>query len=145
MVLFLVENCSLIPKMYKFCCLEVNVKCYRFKLIKLWRNLKISYILTLFDLLWLKLTFCFYIFGISEQFAIRKSTISIYRATSIFDLHMRIFNLQGLGLLTNLKKKEINYAEIEFTSHHSFLRVKRDQFLPNCKKPTLIFNKKTSI
>jgi hypothetical protein len=39
----------------------------------------------------------FYIFGISEQFAIRKSTILIYRATAIFDLHMRIFNLQGLG------------------------------------------------
>jgi hypothetical protein len=35
-------------------------------------------------------------FGISEQFAIRKSTIAIYRATSIFDLHMRIFNLQGI-------------------------------------------------
>jgi hypothetical protein len=46
------------------------------KMIKNWRNLKISYILTLFDLLWLKLTFNqqnFYIFGISKQFAIRKS------------------------------------------------------------------------
>jgi hypothetical protein len=42
------------------------------------------------------------IFGISEQFAIRKSTISIYRAISIF--HMRIFNLQGLGFPTNLKQ-----------------------------------------
>jgi hypothetical protein len=53
-----------------------------------------------FELQWLKLTFKqqnFYIFGISEQFAIRKSIISIYRATSNFDLHMRIFNLQGLG------------------------------------------------
>jgi hypothetical protein len=68
------------------------------KMIKNWRNLKISYILTLFDLQWLKLTFKqqnVYIFGISEQFAIRKSTILIFRATSIFDLHMRIFNLQG--------------------------------------------------
>jgi hypothetical protein len=40
-----------------------------------WRNLKISYSLTLVDLHWLKLTFKhqnFYIFGISEQFAIRK-------------------------------------------------------------------------
>jgi hypothetical protein len=57
---------------------------------------------TYFDLIsttggqqWLKLTFkqqIFYFFGISEQFAIRKRSISIYRATSIFDLHMRIFN-----------------------------------------------------
>jgi hypothetical protein len=23
---------------------------------------------------------------------------------------------------------------MDFTSHHSFLRVRRDQFLPNCKK-----------
>jgi hypothetical protein len=116
MVLFLVANCLLIPKMYKFSCLEVNFKCYRLKLIKIWRNLKISYILTLFDLQWLKLTFKhqnLYIFGISEQFEIRKSTISIYRATSIFDLHMRIFNLQGLGAPDKPKKK-IKYAEIDF-------------------------------
>jgi hypothetical protein len=61
-----------------------------------------------FDLQWLKLTFKqqnFDIFGISDQFAIRKSTILIYRATSIFDLHMRIFNLQGLGALDKHKKK----------------------------------------
>jgi hypothetical protein len=79
------------------------------KMIKNLRNLKISYILTLFDLQWLKLTFKqqnFYIFGISEQFAIRKSTILIYRATSIFDLHMRIFNLQGLGAPDKPKKKK---------------------------------------
>jgi hypothetical protein len=79
------------------------------KMMTHWRNLKISYILTLFDLQCLKLTFKqqnFYIFGISEQFAIRKSTILIYRATSIFDLHMRIFNLQGLGAPANLKKKK---------------------------------------
>jgi hypothetical protein len=53
------------------------------KMIKIWRNLKISNILTLFDLQWLKLTLKqqnVKIFGISEQFAIRKSTISIYRA-----------------------------------------------------------------
>jgi hypothetical protein len=78
------------------------------KMIKNWRNLKISYILTLFDLQWLKLTFkqqIFHIFGVSEQFAIRKSTILIYRATSIFDLHMRIFNLQGLGAPDKPKKK----------------------------------------
>jgi hypothetical protein len=79
------------------------------KMIKNWRNLKISYILTLFDLQWLKMTFKqqqnFYIFGISDQFAIRKSTILIYRATSIFDFHMRIFNLQGLGAPHKPKKK----------------------------------------
>jgi hypothetical protein len=90
----------LIPKMYIFCCLAVNFNCYRLKLIKIWRNMKISYILILFDLQWLKLTFKqqnLYIFEISVQFATRKSTISIYRATSNFDLHMKIFNLQGLG------------------------------------------------
>jgi hypothetical protein len=78
------------------------------KMMKNWRNLKISYSLTLFDLQWLKLTFKhqkFYIFGVSEQFAIRKSTKSIYRATSIFDLHMRIFHLQGLGAPDKPKKK----------------------------------------
>jgi hypothetical protein len=76
------------------------------KIIKNWRNLKISYILTLFDLQWLKLTFKqqnLYIFGISEQFAIRKITMSIYRAT--FDHYMRIFNLQGLGAHDKPKKK----------------------------------------
>jgi hypothetical protein len=79
------------------------------KMIKNWRNLKMSYIFTLFDRQWLKLTFKqqnFWIFGISEQFAIRKSTILIYRATSIFDLNMRIFNLQGLGAPDKLKKKK---------------------------------------
>jgi hypothetical protein len=48
------------------------------KMIKIWRNLKILYILTLIDLQWLKLTIkqqIFYIFVISEQFA--KSTIFI--------------------------------------------------------------------
>jgi hypothetical protein len=74
-----------------------------------------------------------------KQWAIfsQKSTISMYRATSIFDLHMRIFNLQGLGLPTNLKKTK--YAEIIFISCYKFLRVMRDQFLPNCKKthPTI--------
>jgi hypothetical protein len=77
------------------------------------------------------------IFGISEQFAIRKSTISIYRAISIFDHPLRFFNLQGLGALTNLKKK-IKYAEIDFTSHHSFLRLKKvtkiNLKLPHTKK-----------
>jgi hypothetical protein len=80
----------------------------QFKMIKNWRNLKISYSLTLFDLQWLKLTFKqpnFYIFGISEQFSIRKSTILIYKATLIFDLHMRIFNLQELGAPVKPKKK----------------------------------------
>jgi hypothetical protein len=30
----------------------------------------------------------------------------IYRATSIFDLQMRIFNLKGLGVPDNPKKKK---------------------------------------
>jgi hypothetical protein len=78
-------------------------------MIKNWRNFKISYILTLFDLRWLKLTFKqpnFYIFGISEQFSIRKSTILIYRATSIFDLHIKILKLQGLGAPGKPKNKK---------------------------------------
>jgi hypothetical protein len=68
-------------------------------------------------------TIFFYIFGISEQFARRKSTILIYRATLIFDLHMRISIFKASGLPTNQKKK-IKYAEIDFTSHHGFLRVR---------------------
>jgi hypothetical protein len=48
---------------------------------------------------------------------------------------MRIFNLQGLGAPDKpKKKKKIKYAEIDFTSHYSFLRVRRDQFRQNCKK-----------
>jgi hypothetical protein len=107
-VLFLVANCSLIPKMYIFFCLEVKFKCYRLKLIKIWWNLKISHMVTLFDLQWWKLTLKqqnVYIFGISEQFATRKSTISKYRATSNFGLLMRIFNLQGLRANERPKKK----------------------------------------
>jgi hypothetical protein len=79
----------------------------RLKLNKIWRNFEnIIY----FDLIWPPVveidlqTTKFYIFGISEQFAIRKNTILIYRATSIFDLHMRIFNLQGLGAPDKQKK-----------------------------------------
>jgi hypothetical protein len=58
---------------------------------------KISY-LTLFDLQWLKLTFKqqnMYVFGISEQ----------DRATLNVDLHMRVFNLQGLRAPDRPKKK----------------------------------------
>jgi hypothetical protein len=47
---------------------------------------------------------------------------------------MRILNLQGLGAPDKTKKKKIKYAEIDFTSHHSFLGVRRDQFRQNCKK-----------
>jgi hypothetical protein len=36
---------------------------------------------------------------------------------------MRIFNLQGLGAPD--KPKKIKYAEIDFTSHHSFLRLRK--------------------
>jgi hypothetical protein len=78
-----------------------------------------------------------YIFGISEHFAIRKSTTLIYRATSIFDLYMRIFNLQGLGAPDKPKKKN-KYVEIDFTSHHSFLRLRKvkkiNLKLPHTKK-----------
>jgi hypothetical protein len=57
---------------------------------------------------------------------------------------MRIFNHQGLGARDKPKKK-IKYEEIYFTSHYSFLRVRRDQFLQNCKKPTLISTKKITL
>jgi hypothetical protein len=63
----------------------------------------------------------------------------IYRATSIFDLYMRIFNLQGLGAPDKpKKKKKIKYAEIDFTSNHSFLRLRKvkkiNLKLPHTKK-----------
>jgi hypothetical protein len=38
---------------------------------------------------------------------------------------MRIFNLQGLGAPDKPKKKKIKYAENDFTSHHSFLRLRK--------------------
>jgi hypothetical protein len=39
---------------------------------------------------------------------------------------MRIFNLQGLGAPDKPKiKKKNKYAEIDFTSHHSFLRLRK--------------------
>jgi hypothetical protein len=44
------------------------------------------------------------------------------RATSNFGLHMRIFNLQERGAPDKLKKK---FAEINFPSHHSFLRQRK--------------------
>jgi hypothetical protein len=72
-----------------------------------------------------------YIFGISKQCATRKSALSIHRATSKFDLHMRIFNLQGLEAPDRPKKK---YAEIIFISCYNFLREGWDQSLPNCIK-----------
>jgi hypothetical protein len=37
---------------------------------------------------------------------------------------MRIFNLQGLGAPDKPKKK-IKHAEIDFTSHHSFLNLRK--------------------
>jgi hypothetical protein len=52
-----------------------------------------------------------------------------------------IFKASGLPI--NLKKNK--YADIDFTSHHNFFRVRRDQFLQNCKKkPTLIYSYKFS-
>jgi hypothetical protein len=83
----------------------------------------------------------FFGIGISEQFANRKCTISIYRTTSIFDLQMQFFNLHRAPQKNlNLKKK---YAEIDFTSRHSFLRLRKvkkiNSRLPHTKKtqPTM--------
>jgi hypothetical protein len=125
-----------IPKMYIFCCVEVNFKCYRLKLIKIWQNFKISYISTLFDL-WLKLTFKqqnMYVFGTSEECATRKNTISIYMVPSNFDLHMRIFNLQGLGATHSTDRPKKKYTEIISMSCYNFLSVRLDRFLRNCEK-----------
>jgi hypothetical protein len=51
---------------------------------------------------------------------------------------MRIFNLQGLRAPDNLKKKKIKYAEIDFTYHYSFLRLRKvkkiNLKLPHTKK-----------
>jgi hypothetical protein len=38
---------------------------------------------------------------------------------------MKIFNLEGLGAPDKPKKKKIKYAEIDFTSYHSFLRLRK--------------------
>jgi hypothetical protein len=115
------------------------------KMIKNWRNLKISYILTLFDLQWLKSTFkqqIFYIFGISEQFAMLKSTISIYRATSIFGLHMRIFNLQGLGApdKPKIKKNSVRRNWFYISPQLWLRKVKKKSIwnYPILKKPSLV-------
>jgi hypothetical protein len=69
----------------------------------------------------------------------KKITISIYRATSIFDLHMRIFNLQGLGAPDKPKKlKKLSTEKFDFTSHHSFLMLRKvkkiNLKLPHTKK-----------
>jgi hypothetical protein len=88
--------------------------------------------MTLIDLQWLKLKLTFkqqnmHIFGISYYTKYHND-----RETSNFDLiHMRIFNLPGLGAPDRPKKKK--YTEINFISCYNFLRVRRDQFLPNCK------------
>jgi hypothetical protein len=46
-----------------------------------------------------------YIFGIREQFANRKITITTYRASSNVYLHIGIFNLQDLRAPDRTKKK----------------------------------------
>jgi hypothetical protein len=53
---------------------------------------------------------------------------------------MRIFNLQGLGAPEKPKKK-IKYAEIDFTSHHRFLRVTH----PNVYQSKVVGEKKQFI
>jgi hypothetical protein len=51
---------------------------------------------------------------------------------------MRIFNLQGLGARDKPKKNKIKYAGIDFTSYHSFLRLRKvkkiNLKLPHTKK-----------
>jgi hypothetical protein len=44
----------------------------------------------------------------------------IYRATSIFDLYMRIFNLQGLGAPDKPKKKKLSTQKLIFHLNTAF-------------------------
>jgi hypothetical protein len=60
-------------------------------------------------------------------FSTRKSTISIYRATSNFDF-------QSSRPRSSRQTREKKHAYIIFISWYNLLRVRRDQFLPNCKK-----------
>jgi hypothetical protein len=76
-----------------------------------------------------------YIFGISEKFATRKSTILISRATSNLTLMWQFSIFKPWRLPTDLKKST------QKLSYCNFLRVKRDQFQPNCKKIYSIINR----
>jgi hypothetical protein len=69
-----------------------------------------------------------YIFGISVQFATKKSTGQLQILTFIWEFSI----FKASGLPRNLKKNR--YAEIIFIFCYNFLRVRRDQFLPNCNK-----------
>jgi hypothetical protein len=64
-----------------------------------------------FHIFWPYLTSCGWnwnsIFGISEQFAIRKSTISIYRTTSFFDLYENIQSSRPRGLIFEIKFRSL--------------------------------------
>jgi hypothetical protein len=135
MVLFLVANCSLISKMYKFCCLEVNIKNNRLNWTKFGEIWK-------FHIFWPYLTSSGWKWPSNNKictFLVSASNLQLEKVP-----HRYIGQLQFLTFIwefsifkasklpTNLKK--IKYASIDFTSHHSFLRVRRDHFLTNCKK-----------
>jgi hypothetical protein len=63
----------------------------------------------------------------------------IYRATSIYDLHMRIFNLQGLRAPDKPKKKKISMQKLIIHLTTAFEGSGEINFEKIVKKPTLLF------
>jgi hypothetical protein len=112
---FLVANCSLIPKMYILCCLEVNFNHWRSNEVEIYEIFRFSQILINFNLKHLKLTSKqqnMYFFEI-RQFATRKAPYPYIGQLKILTFIMRISNLQVLwGLPTDVKINK--YAEIIF-------------------------------
>jgi hypothetical protein len=116
--------------------LEVNFKCYRSKWSKIGEIWK-------FHIFWPYLTSSGWnwpsnikIFTFLESASNLQSEKVPYRYIGqlqflTFIWEFSIFKASGLPI--NLKKKT-KHAEIDFTSYHSYLRVRRDQFLPNSKK-----------
>jgi hypothetical protein len=90
--------------------MEVSSNRYRSSKATNWENLKTSWIFYLFwpsGQSWPPSIQTMHIFGISGQFATRKSTISLWRPTKNFDSSKKIFNLQGWcasGRSQNFKK-----------------------------------------
>jgi hypothetical protein len=102
--------------------LEVNINCYRLKLIKIWRNLS--------GWNWPSNN---KIFTFLESARNLQSEKVPYRYIGQFQFLTFIWTFsifKASWLSTNL---------IDFTSHHSFLRVRRDLLLQDCKKTYPIY------
>jgi hypothetical protein len=137
MVLFLIANCSLIPKIRKFCCLEGNFKCYRSKWSKIgeiWKFHIFWPYLTSSGLNWPSNNKIFIFLESASNLKYEKVPYWYIGQLQFLTFIWEFSIFKASGLPTNLKKKKIKYAEIDFTSYHSFLRVRRDKFRQNCKK-----------